>query len=135
MILTQARGFTTDMFRCVWCDCGVYVCCTLWPLGSVAYLWKWNGDSICTVAVKTINTQYDSANASNLVTIMKKNKTWNTSDGEGKTDTQSTTNTQAQDKTPLLMCMQTVMTISCQWILKERASTHINLSKGRKTSW
>ena len=21
--------YTTDMFRCVWCDCGVYVCCTL----------------------------------------------------------------------------------------------------------
>ena len=45
----------------------------------------------------------DSANTSNLVPIIKKNKTLNTSDGQGKTDTHSTTNTQAttksQDKT------------------------------------
>ena len=41
----------------------------------------------------------DSANTSNLVPIIKKN---NTSDGQGKSDTQSTTNTRAtksQDKT------------------------------------
>ena len=43
-----------------------------------------------------------SANTSNLVPIIKKTKTLNTSDGQGKTDTQFTTNTQAtksQDKT------------------------------------
>ena len=48
----------------------------------------------------------DSANISNLVPIIKKNKTLNTSDGQGKTDTQSTTNTQAtesQDKTVQLV--------------------------------
>ena len=57
----------TDMLRCVWCDYGMYVCCILWPLGSVAYLWKENGDSTCTIAIKTINKQYATKINSNVL--------------------------------------------------------------------
>ena len=30
---------TTVMFTCVWCYCGLYGRCTLWPLEFVAYMW------------------------------------------------------------------------------------------------
>ena len=98
---------TTDMFRCVWCVCAVL--CDHWDL------WRTYGSEMETVHVPllskpSLNSMQlrlivmswivnDSANTSNLVPIIKKNKTLNTSDRQGKTDTQSTTQaTKSQDK-------------------------------------
>ena len=70
MILTQARGFThyRHVQMCVvwlWCVCVLHFVTI--GIGGLPVEVKINGDSTCTIAVKTINKQYATKINSNIL--------------------------------------------------------------------